>query len=207
MTLLLALRRRVPEIVRAQERAHWLSPPPFAGSLVGEHILVLGAGEVAREFQRRAEAFAASVALVGRTARPGVYPVAELPDLLPRYGVVVVAVSANSSTRHLVNAEFLAAMPDGASLVNVARGWVVDTEALIAELTAGRLTAALDVTDPEPLGADHPLWRTPGVLIAPHTAAATSGVADRAVGVAVAQLRQFAQGRIPDNAVPRSDLA
>jgi phosphoglycerate dehydrogenase-like enzyme len=207
MALLLAVRREIPRWVRAQDRREWAPPETMAPTLVGERVLVLGAGDLAVEFAARVRAFGAAVTMVGRTARAGVRGVSELPGLIGGHGVVVVLVSANSTTRHLVDAEFLAAMPDGATLVNAARGWVVDTDALVAELRSGRLTAGLDVVDPEPLPPDHPLWDCPGVLIAPHVGGATTGVADRAIGVAVAQLRQFAAGKLPGNTVHRADLA
>jgi phosphoglycerate dehydrogenase-like enzyme len=105
--------------------------------------------------------------------------------------VVVLATPLTDSTRGLVNAEFLARMKDGALLVNVARGAVVDTKALLAELDSGRLTAALDVTDPEPLPQGHPLWQAPGVLISPHVGGPTSAFLPRAKRLLVAQLNRF----------------
>jgi phosphoglycerate dehydrogenase-like enzyme len=206
MALLLASRRRLAEAVRAQDREEWMQFEPFGATLVGERILVLGAGDLAREFARRAQAFGAEVTFVARRARPGVHGPEDMAGLVASHGVVVVMVSANAATRHLVDASFLRTMPDGATLVNVARGWVVDTDALVAEVRTGRLRAVLDVTDPEPLPSSHPLWHLPGVVITPHLGGATCGVADRAVGVAVEQLRQFATGRLPDNLVPRADL-
>jgi phosphoglycerate dehydrogenase-like enzyme len=110
-------------------------------------------------------------------------------------------VPYNDQTRHLADAAFLARMPDQAVLVNVARGPVVDTDALLAELTAGRLRAVLDVTDPEPLPPDHPLWDAPGVLIFPHVGGSTAGMTDRAWRVAAAQIGAFAAGQDPPNLV------
>jgi phosphoglycerate dehydrogenase-like enzyme len=206
MALLLAVRRHIPQAVAAQEREEWFQWEPFGATLVGERILVLGAGDLAQEFARRARAFGAHITMVGRSAREGVHGVDTLTQLIPNHGVVVVLVSANTATTGLVDAEFLAHMPDGATLVNIARGSVVDTDALVAEVQSGRLSAALDVTEPEPLPAGHPLWPTPGVLITPHLGGATQRVADRATAVAIAQLRQFASGHLPDNIVLRADL-
>ncbi len=110
-------------------------------------------------------------------------------------------VPFSDQTRHLADAAFLARMPDQAVLVNVARGPVVDTDALLAELTARRLRAVLDVTDPEPLPPDHPLWDAPGVLILPHVGGATVGTNDRAWQVAVEQIAAFAAGQDPPNLV------
>jgi phosphoglycerate dehydrogenase-like enzyme len=112
-----------------------------------------------------------------------------------------VMVPYNDETHHLVDAAFLARMPDGAVLVNAARGPIVDTGALLAELRAERLRAALDVTDPEPLPADHPLWAAPGVLITPHVGGNTSGYAGRAWAVAARQIAAYAAGQEPPNLV------
>jgi phosphoglycerate dehydrogenase-like enzyme len=125
----------------------------------------------------------------------------EVPDLLGQHDVVVLMVPSNDQTHHLADAAFLARMPDQAVLVNVARGSVVDTDALLAELTAGRLRAVLDVTDPEPLPPDHPLWDAPGVLILPHVGGNTDGMNDRAWGVATQQIEAFAAGQEPPNLV------
>ena len=105
------------------------------------------------------------------------------------------------ATRGLVDAAFLARMKDGAVLVNAARGQVVDTDALLAELQAGRLLAGLDVTDPEPLPADHPLWEAPGLLLTPHVGGHTAGSGDRAWAVAREQLLMLARGERPTNTV------
>src|SRR5436305_1618698 len=101
-------------------------------------------------------------------AKDGVHAIDELPRLLPYADVVIVVVPLTDETRGMVDAEFLARLHDGALLVNAARGPVVDTDALVAALASGRITAALDVTDPEPLPAGHPLWKAPGLLLTPH---------------------------------------
>jgi phosphoglycerate dehydrogenase-like enzyme len=138
--------------------------------------------------------FDAEVTLVARTGRGDVHPLADLPDLLPRHDVVVIAVPLTPETRGLVDAAFLAALPDGAVLVNVARGSIVDTDALLPELTAGRLHAFLDVTDPEPLPADHALWDAPNVLLTPHVGGGTKGWETRAFRLVREQLLRFHAG-------------
>jgi phosphoglycerate dehydrogenase-like enzyme len=115
--------------------------------------------------------------------------------------VAVLMVPLTDETRGLVDARFLAAMPDGALLVNAARGPVVDTDALTRELQAGRLRAAVDVTDPEPLPANHPLWTAPGLLLTPHVGGSVPGGMRRAFGVVVEQIRAFVQGDAPPNLV------
>ena len=125
----------------------------------------------------------------------------DLPTLLPEHDVVVLMVPLTSRTRGMVDAEFLAAMHDGAVLVNAARGQVADTDALTAELGSGRLRAALDVTDPEPLPPDHPLWTIPGVLLTPHVAGSARGSRRRSYAVAATEIGRYASGELPDNLV------
>jgi phosphoglycerate dehydrogenase-like enzyme len=130
-----------------------------------------------------------------------VHPRTELLSLLPDADVVVLSMPLTAATRGLVNADFLARMKDGALLVNVARGPVVDTKALLAELESGRLTAALDVTDPEPLPEGHPLWHAPGVLISPHVGGPTSAFLPRAKRLLAGQLNRFVNGEPLQNVV------
>jgi len=166
-------------------------------------VLVVGAGDVGRQIVRRLEPFDVTAAMVGRTARPGVRGMDELPGLLGEHDAVVLAVPLTEQTHRLADAAFLARMPDNAVLVNAARGPVVDTEALLAELRTGRLRAALDVTDPEPLPPGHPLWRTPGVLITPHVGGSVTGAVERAYEVAAVQIAEFLAGGEPENLVRR----
>ena len=142
-----------------------------------------------------------AVERVARTARDGVHAIADLPELLPVADVVVILVPVTDETRQLVNKDFLAAMKDGSLLVNVARGVIVDTDALLAELTSGRLRAALDVTDPEPLPAGHPLWQAPGLLLTPHVGGAIHEVRERGYQVVAEQLARLAAGEPLRNAI------
>ncbi|WP_165436174.1 2-hydroxyacid dehydrogenase [Amycolatopsis suaedae] len=170
-------------------------------TLQDKRVLVVGAGDLGGHVKRRLEAFEARVTLVGLTAREGVHAVEELPALLPESDAVVLVVPLTSRTRGMVDRDFLAAMPDNAVLVNAARGRVVDTDALVAELTAGRLRAALDVTDPEPIPPEHPLWTAPGLVLTPHVAGSVRGVRRRSYAVAATQIEQYAGGELPDNLV------
>lgn len=203
VTVLLALRRGLPRFVRQQDRHDWTE----VGSpgLQGAHVLVIGAGDLGEQTRRRLDGFGCTVTLVARTARDDghgqVRSVDELPDLLPSADAVVLVVPLTEATRGLVDAAFLARMKDGAALVNAARGAVVDTDALLAELQAGRLVAGLDVTDPEPLPADHPLWDAPGLLLTPHVGGYTDGWGERAWAVAREQLLMLARGERPTNTV------
>ncbi|MEU3249403.1 2-hydroxyacid dehydrogenase [Streptomyces sp. NPDC006997] len=194
LALILASLRGIPDFVRAQDRGEWRGG--FRPALADKNVLIVGYGSIGAAIEDRLAPFElARVARLARsrrtTARGPVHPLTELPALLPEADVVVLSTPLTEATRHLVDAEFLARMKDGALLVNVARGGVVDTKALLAELESGRLTAALDVTDPEPLPADHPLWRAPGVLISPHVGGPTSAFLPRAQRLLVAQLQRF----------------
>ncbi|MGJ7439987.1 2-hydroxyacid dehydrogenase [Aquipuribacter sp. MA13-6] len=199
VTVLLALRRGIPGFVRQQDRHDWSE----VGSpgLQDAHVVVVGAGDLGEQTRRRLDGFGCTVTLVARTARDGVHGIDDLPDLLPTADAVVLVVPLTEATRGLVDAAFLARMKDGAALVNAARGPVVDTDALLAELQQGRLVAGLDVTDPEPLPADHPLWDAPGLLLTPHVGGHTVGSDERAWAVAREQLQMLARGEQPSNTV------
>lgn len=188
--------RQFPAFARAQQRGEWAPTAAPTAELTGKRVLIVGAGSIGRAVERRLAPFDVTVTRVARTARPeqDVHGVGELPGLLPRAEIVVLLVPLTERTRGLVDASFLAALPDGALLVNAARGPVVDTAALLAEVASGRIGAALDVTDPEPLPAGHPLWGLPNVLITPHVGSAVAGLVPRAYRLVGAQLRRFAAG-------------
>ncbi|MEV0692366.1 2-hydroxyacid dehydrogenase [Streptomyces sp. NPDC050388] len=194
LALILASLRGLPDFVRAQDKGEWLGG--FRPALADRNVLIVGYGSIGAAIEDRLAPFElARVARVARsertTVRGPVHPFTELPSMLPEADVVVLATPLTESTRHLVDAGFLARMKDGALLVNVARGPVVDTSALLTEVESGRITAALDVTDPEPLPAEHPLWRAPGVLISPHAGGPTSAFRPRAERLLVDQLNRF----------------
>jgi phosphoglycerate dehydrogenase-like enzyme len=196
---ILAYLRDFPRFVRAQERHEWAYGQ--TDELAGKRVLIVGAGSIGAAIARRLEPFEVSLTLVARAARDGVHGVEELPRLLPHADVVVLVVPLTPATTGLVDAEFLAAMPDGALLVNAARGPVVDTAALTAELASGRIAAATDVTNPEPLPADHPLWDMPNLLLTPHVAGSVRGLLPRAYRLVGAQLRRIAAGEPLENVV------
>ena len=171
-------------------------------SLADRSVLVLGAGGVGEAIRARLEPFETTVTMIGRTARTGVHAVSELESLLPTADVVVIAVPLDVTTEGLVDLQFLQRMKAGALLVNVARGRVVATDALIAQLHAGHISAALDVTDPEPLPPDHPLWSCPNLLISPHVGGDTSAFGPRATSLVRDQLVRWAAGRELRNVIP-----
>ncbi|NBM15970.1 2-hydroxyacid dehydrogenase [Streptomyces sp. GC420] len=202
LALVLASLRGIPYFVEGQRREEWRAG--FYPALADKSVLIVGYGSIGAAIEDRLAPFeCARVVRVARSARTTergeVLPLAQLPTLLPEADVVVLSTPLTESTRGLADAEFLARMKDGALLVNVARGPVVDTKALLAELESGRLRAALDVTDPEPLPAGHPLWHAPNCLISPHVGGSTSAFMPRAKRLLRSQLTRFADGGAVDN--------
>lgn len=196
---LVAVLRGLPALHEAQRDRRWHHTS--TQSLAGSRVLVLGAGDIGRRVATAVAAFDAVPTLVGRTAREDVRALSEVGTLLPSQDAVVIALPATSETTRLVEAGFLAAMRDGAVLVNVARGAIVDTDALLAELVAGRLRAFLDVTDPEPLPDDHPLWTAPGLVLTPHVGGGTAGWEQRAYALVRDQIERYVAGEQLRNVV------
>lgn len=164
-------------------------------------MLIVGYGSIGRALEARLLPFGVNVLRVARHKREGVYSLTELPALLPQAHVVVILLPLTAETRGLVDTRFLGTMRPGSLLVNPARGPIVDTDALTRVVLAGRLRAALDVTDPEPLPDGHPLWSAPGALITPHVAGAVRKLYDRAWGLIAEQVRRYVAGETLRNIV------
>jgi phosphoglycerate dehydrogenase-like enzyme len=193
LALTLASLRGIPGFVRAQDRQRWCHRPLQA--LADKRVLIVGYGQIGAAIEDRLRPFeVAGVDRVARTARDGVHAQEDLPDLLPHADVVVLVVPATGETRGMVDRAFLRRMKDGALLVNVARGSIVVSDDLLAELRTGRISAALDVTDPEPLPVHHPLWSAPNLLISPHVGGASSAMWPRAHRLVREQLQRYASG-------------
>lgn len=203
IALALASLRRVDDFARAMPAGSW--EPQWSSSLIDRRVLLLGVGGIGRELVQRLDGFGCEVVRVGSTARDDehghVHATGELADLLPTVDVVIVAVPLTSDTAGLVDDDFLAALPDGGLVVNVARGKVVDTDAVVR--AAGRVRFAADVLDPEPLPADHPLWRVPGVLISPHVGGRSSAMRPRVERVVRRQIDLMLAGE-PEDVVVRT---
>jgi phosphoglycerate dehydrogenase-like enzyme len=193
--LMVASLRGFPDFVRAQDGGQWRSRRYDA--LADKRVLLVGYGSVGEAVERRLAGFEVELTRVARSRRSGADPVVhgfdELGELLPGADVLVLTVPLTAETHGMVDAGFLAGLPSGALVVNAARGPVVVTDALLAECATGRLAAALDVTDPEPLPADHALWRLPNVLISPHVGGNTSAFLPRARRMLVDQLGRYAR--------------
>jgi phosphoglycerate dehydrogenase-like enzyme len=174
--------------------------------LQGSTVIVVGFGSIGRALKARLEPFGVTVVGVARHARAGVHAVDDLPGLIGQADAVVVLAPLTEETRGLFDASLLARMRDGALFVNAGRGAVVDTDALVAELEAGRLRAVLDVVDPEPLPDGHPLWDL-ALAITPHNSGDTAAADGRAVRFAAEQLIRFARGEELRNVVREARAA
>lgn len=206
MALMLAEQRGIPRFVRAAERGEWA--PARLASLADRRVLIVGYGGVGKAVEARLAGFEVQVTRVASRAREDdglpVHGVDELPALLPHADIVVIGTPLTDATRGLVDDAFLSALPDGALVVNVARGPVVDSDALLKHARSGRLRFALDVTDPEPLPQGHPLFALPNVLISPHVGGATSAMMPRMAGLLRRQIERMLAGEPPLNVVLRT---
>ena len=199
MTLILASQRGWPEVGRQQVAEHW-SRATYPG-LIGARVLLIGVGGIGGEFEKRIANFDVELTRVGRTARDGIHAITELPELLPNADIVVIAIPYNPETRHLVDSDFLDQLPEGALVVNVSRGPIVDTDALVAHLRTGAIRAALDVVDPEPLPDGHPLWSLPGSLISPHMGGAVKSMNSRVDPLVLSHIDRLLAGEQPAHIV------
>lgn len=166
-------------------------PPVRLEELRGKTVLIAGYGAIGAEIERLLAPFRARMIRLARRPRANVWPASQLTRLLPRADIVVLTMPLTPETAHRIGARELALLRRGALLVNASRGPVVDTSALVDALNQGRIRAALDVTDPEPLPPGHPLWRAPNVLITPHVAASSPEFMVRAMRFAAAQVRRY----------------
>ena len=190
--LVIASVRDFPRFAVAQHEGRW--DYTRSDAVGGKHVLIVGYGDIGAAVERRLAGWEVTIERVARHARDGVHAFSELPELLKKADVVIILVPVTDETRQLVNKDFLRNMKDGALLVNVARGVIVDPDALLEELTSRRLSAALDVTDPEPLPAGHPLWQAPNLLLTPHVGGAVGDANGRAYRVVREQLARLSAG-------------
>jgi phosphoglycerate dehydrogenase-like enzyme len=213
VTAVLAMQKFLPFYAELQRRADWAGKdkaediyllsqdarrdpdcPVLVDELSDKTVLILGYGSVGAAVEARLKPFGCRIMRVARSAREGVSPVQALDALLPQADIVVLTMPLTSETRGLIDADRIAKMKRGALLVNAGRGAVVDTQALTTALMKGRIRAALDVTEPEPLPPEHPLWRAPNLLITPHVATDTPRFTARAFAFAAEQAHRFARG-------------
>jgi phosphoglycerate dehydrogenase-like enzyme len=210
LALILASQRGIPDFVRAAGAGHWA--PAWRPSLADRRVLLIGYGGVGKAIESRLLPFETELTRVASHERIDergvIYGAESLPRLLPAAEIVIVVVPLTADTTHLVDDAFLSLMEDGSLLVNVARGKVADTEALVKHAQSGRLRLALDVTDPEPLPDGHPLFAMSNVLISPHMGGATSATAPRAARLIEEQIARMMRGEAPINVIfPRGEGA
>lgn len=208
LALALAAQRDIPRYVRDGGAHRW--DRVMSEGLADRRVLLIGYGGIGKAIEARLAGFEVRVTRLARSAREErnlageavqVHGLPALASLLPDADIVMVAVPLSEDTRGLIGAAELAALPDGALVVNVGRGPVIVTDALVAELSSGRLRAALDVTDPEPLPEDHPLWDFPNALIAPHAGGDTTAMLPRVVALIRRQIEHLRRGEPVENLV------
>jgi len=223
LTAILTMLKHVPFYVEVQQQGIWkrrfemparyatlsgdqrpLYPPVLQEELTGKRVLLIGHGSIGQQIERLLAPFDVELTRVARTARtePRVHAISELDTLLPHAEIVILILPLTPESKHLISTRQLERMPQGALLINAARGGVVDTDALVTALHSGRIRAAVDVTDPEPLPENHPLWSAPNLFITPHVAGSTPQFSKRALQVAAAELRRYMAGEPLQNLVP-----
>jgi phosphoglycerate dehydrogenase-like enzyme len=199
VAVLLAHYRELARFATAQSERRW--DPHTTASLDGKRIAIVGAGDIGTHLRQMLAPFGCRLTLVGRRRRGDVITMEDFRAVAAEQDVVVLVVPVTPETSGLVDAQFLKGMKDGAVLVNPGRGSLVVTDDLLEETQTGRVYAILDVTDPEPLPPEHPLWASPGVRLTPHVAGNTAGAMERAWTVAVQQIGMYARGQAPSNLV------
>ena len=197
--LAIASLRGFPNFLRHQFLGEWVSENHK--SLSDSKIGIVGFGSIGRRIKENLSGFTVEVVAFTRSGSDGSKKMSELDSELPHLDVVILSMPLNSESLHLFDAKRLARMKDGALLVNVARGQVVDTDALVAELNSGRILAALDVTDPEPLPKGHPLWSAKGVLISPHVGGDSTAFEPRFRKLLEEQLQRLVNAELLENIV------
>ncbi|KTS07161.1 NAD(P)-dependent oxidoreductase [Microbacterium testaceum] len=203
VALALAAQRRLPEFVRAQDRGEWIGGG--APGLADRRVTLLGFGGVGRAIAARLKPFEVELRAVASHGRlqddVEVSPIGELAEVLAGTDILIASLPGGDATRHIIDDAALSALPDGALVVNVGRGPLVDTDALVDHVRRGRIRAALDVTDPEPLPAGHPLWSLEGALVVPHVGGATDAMRPRIARLVRRQIDRLRAGEEPLNVV------
>jgi phosphoglycerate dehydrogenase-like enzyme len=193
VALAIASRRGFADFAVDQAEGRWAHARK--PSLADSNVAIVGYGNIGKTIAAMLSNFEVAITAFTRSGSDGSLTFDHFDRLLPTFDVIILIVPLTEQTHHLMNAKRLAAMKDGATLINVARGPVVDTEALIAELNSGRITAGLDVTDPEPLPAGHPLWSAKNVIITPHVGGDSQAFIPRGRKLVEEQLARYASGQ------------
>ena len=203
--LTIASLRGFPDFVRNQDKSSWVHVKNK--SINDRRIGIIGFGSIGSTIAKMLSGFSVEIVPFTQSGRDNTTAISDLDKHLPTLDVVILILPLTAESKHLFNAKRLSLMKDGALLVNVARGPIVDTDALVKELNSGRITAAVDVTDPEPLPSDHPLWRAKGVLISPHVGGNTTAFEKRARKLIESQLNLLAEGKPLNNVIVAGNWA
>ncbi len=220
LTAILSVLKYIPFYVSLQQAGNWrrrseadeyyrtihrtteeLNPPVLGEELHAKTVMIVGYGSIGKSIEERLAPFGPAIVRIAHTAKPGVEPVSRLAELLPTADIVILIVPLTPETTGMIDAAMLGRMRQGALLVNAARGPVVVTEALIEALEAGRIRAAVDVTDPEPLPEGHPLWSAPNLLLTPHVAGSSPMFMVRAFAFAAQQVARYLHADELENVV------
>lgn len=203
VALMLVAQRGFDGIIRRQDRRHWerFRTP----GLADRRVMILGYGGIGKAIEERLEGFEVEVVRVASRARiedgKQVHGISEIEELLPSTDILAIVLPGGRETYRLVGDRMLSLLPDGALVVNVGRGTIVDTDALVDHVSRGRIRVASDVFDPEPLPPEHPLWSLEGAIIAPHMGGSTPAGPSRMARLLALQIRRVAQGEQPVNVV------
>jgi len=197
--LIIASLRGFPDFVRNQDKSDWVHVKNK--SINDRKIGIIGFGSIGTTIAKMLSGFAVEIIPFTQSGRDNTIAITDLNKHLPTLDVVILILPLTKESKHLFDAKRLSLMKNGALLVNVARGPIVETDALVKELNSGRITAALDVTDPEPLPKDHPLWKAKGVLISPHIGGDTTAFESRARRLIESQLNLLADGKPLNNVI------
>jgi phosphoglycerate dehydrogenase-like enzyme len=197
--LTIASLRGFPDFIRNQDKSDWVHVKNK--SINDRKIGIIGFGSIGTTIAKMLSGFAVEIIPFTQSGRDNTIAINDLDKYLPTLDVVILILPLTKESKHLFDAKRLSIMKDGALLVNVARGPIIETDALVKGLNSGRITAALDVTDPEPLPKDHPLWRAKGVLISPHVGGNTTAFESRARRLIESQLNLLAEGKPLNNVI------
>jgi len=197
--LTIASLRGFPDFIRNQDKSAWVHVKNQ--SINDKKIGIVGFGSIGKTIAKMLAGFAVEIVPFTQSGRDNTISITDLDQHLPTLDIVILILPLTAESKHLFNAKRLGIMKNGSLLVNVARGPIVETDALVKELNSGRITAALDVTDPEPLPSDHPLWQAKGVLISPHVGGNTSAFEKRAKKLIESQLQLLSEGKSLNNII------
>lgn len=201
IALAISSRRGFYDFARAQQAGKWA--PKRYESLNDSKIGIIGAGSIARTLASYLSPYDVEISFFSRSGSDGAIPISDLDVHLPRLDILFLVLPLNADSKHLINRKRLKLMKDGAVLVNVGRGPIVDTDALVEELNTGRIFAGLDVTDPEPLTEGHPLWSAKNLILSPHVGGNSTAFDSRAKKLIERQLNLISSGEEPENIVAR----